>query len=170
MERTSTAIIALIGGLALATAAGAQGHSGGAHGGGLGASAAGGFGGGPPATVPSTGATTDNYGRTQRETARENSRGSIYASDTAKAHANANSAITDTSATASTLTGLKTGLAVKDSSGATLGTVSKIEKSKDGTIRSVLVASSSGEKKTLHLAPGDLTVSGGVVTTSKTPH
>jgi hypothetical protein len=173
MERTSAAIIALIGSLALATAAGAQGHSGGAHGGGggIGAGAAGGFGAGPPATVPSTGAITDNYGRTNRETARENSEGSTYASDTAKTHANANSALgVDTSTTASTLIGLKTGLTVKDSTGATLGTVRKIEKSANGTIRSVQVASASGKKKTLRLAPGDLTVSGGVVTTTQTPH
>jgi hypothetical protein len=174
MERTSTAIIAVIGGLALATAAGAQGQSG-AHGGGGGAASSAGAGGafsaGPSATVPSTGATTDNYGRTQRESARESSQGSTHASDTAKTHANANSALgVDTSATASALIGLKTGLTVKDSSGATLGTVSKIEKSKDGTVRSVLVASASGKTKTLHLAPGDLTVSGDVVTTTKTPH
>jgi hypothetical protein len=86
---------------------------------------------------------------------------------TSGAKANAPAGV-NASATASALADLKTGQTVKDSTGTTLGTVSRIEKSKNGTVRSVHVASASGGK-TMHLAPGTLSVSNGVVTTTAMP-
>jgi hypothetical protein len=64
----------------------------------------------------------------------------------------------------SALPGLSTGLAVRSSSGATVGTVSQVVTGADGSIRAVVVTSPSG--KTVQLPPSSLSVSGGVVTTT----
>ena len=121
MQRKTAALFVFAGGLALATAVGAQGQTG----------------------APKAGAMTSG----------------------AKANAPAG---VNASATASALADLKTGQTVKDSTGATLGKVSRIEKSTDGAISSVHVATTAGGK-TMHLAPGTLSVSNGVVTTTATP-
>jgi len=163
MNYPTFATIALAGGLALAGGAAAQ------------RGAAPGHGAMPPqvqAPMPSarTGAlppsTEVNPGVTQRDEARAGREGPDRASPTGVANANENAGLS--SATAADLSGLTTGLTVKDSTGATLGTVSKIEKSKDGTVRNVLVESATG-KRTIRLAPNSLSVSGDVVTTTSPP-
>jgi len=163
MNYATLATITLAGGLALATGAAAQ------HG------AAPGRGAMPPqaqAPMPSVRSpaippsTEVNPGVTQRDEARANREGPDRASPTGVANANENAGLSST--TAADLSGLTTGLTVKDSTGATLGTVSKIEKSKDGAIRNVLVESAAG-KRTLRLAPGSLSISGDVVTTTSPP-
>lgn len=153
MKYATMAVITLAGGLALATAADAQ------RGAGRGPmpmpSAS------PPLTLPS------NPGVIQRDESRIGREGPTHASPTGVANANENAGLSSTTAAAD-LSGLSTGLTVKDSTGATLGTVSKIEKSKDGTVRNVLVASATG-KRTIRLAPNSLSISGDVVTTTSTP-
>jgi hypothetical protein len=108
----------------------------------------------------------DTHSQTRRETARAKRQGPAHAADQAIANANANAGLATGSAPGS-LTGLAKGLTVKDSSGATLGTVSRIKRSHDGTVRTVLVAGSAGEHHTIRLAPDSLSVSGGVVTTTQ---
>jgi hypothetical protein len=76
-------------------------------------------------------------------------------------------AATKANRTTSALAGLTTGLTVKTSSGTTLGTVSKVERSANGVVRTVLVRTANGEHRLLHLAPSSLSVSGDVVTTSQ---
>jgi hypothetical protein len=151
MNRTPIALITLAGSLVLAPTAMAQR-------------------GAPPSrapipTMPSVSA-SPNPGITQRDEARVNREGPENASPTGVANANQNAGLS--SATAADLNGLSTGLTVKDSSGATIGTVSRIEKSKDGKISNVLVAA-AGSKRTLRLAPNTLSVSGEVVTTTAPP-
>jgi hypothetical protein len=156
MRYPTLAVITLAGGLALATTAASQR-------------------GAPPvrapmpatpsvnATPPSTAV---NPGVTQRDEARVNREGPEHASPTGIANANENAGLSST--TAADLSGLSTGLTVKDSTGATIGTVSKIEKSRDGTVKNVLV-NAAGGTRTIRLAPGSLSVSGEVVTTTATP-
>lgn len=88
----------------------------------------------------------------------------MHASLTAIAHASPRSALARASVPRSALPGLTTGLTVKGSSGATVGTVSRIVTGTDGRIRLLVATSSSG--RTVRLAPNTLSVSGGVVTTS----
>jgi hypothetical protein len=64
-----------------------------------------------------------------------------------------------------TLAGLTTGETVNTSSGTTLGKVSQIITGADGSVRLVLVTSSTG--RVLRLSPSTLSVSGGVVTTTQ---
>jgi hypothetical protein len=52
--------------------------------------------------------------------------------------------------------------------GTTIGTVSRIVTSRDGTVRSVLVTGADGERRRIRLAPGTLSVNGDVVTTTST--
>ncbi len=163
MKYATMAVITLAGGLALATAADAQRGGGGGGGAGRGSMpSAPGFG----ATAPL--ATQVNPGITQRNEARVNREGPENASPTGVANANQHAGLSSTTAGAD-LSGLTTGLTVKDSSGATVGTVRKIEKSKDGTVRNVLVDAANGNR-TVRLAPDSLSLSGGVVTTTSTPH
>ena len=128
MQRKTAALFVFAGGLAFASAVGAQGQTP------SGSSM-------PSSAAPKTGAMSSG----------------------AKSATGVNA-----SATASALADLKMGQTVKDSSGTTLGTVSRIEKSKDGAISSVHVASAAGGK-TMHLAPSTLSVSNGVVTTTAMP-
>jgi len=162
-------MVGLVSSLALATSAVAQhggGHAGGPPGG-MPPGAGAGLGGTISGQVRS-GPGVD-FGVTTRDAARVNSQGAAHASDTGRAHANANSAIAS-GTNASALAGLMTGETVRDSSGATLGTVSRIERSDDGTIRTVLVASADGKRhRTIRLAPSSLSLSGGVVVTTATP-
>jgi hypothetical protein len=107
-----------------------------------------------------------NPGVIQRDESRVNREAPEHASPTGVANANENAGLSST--TAADLSGLSTGLTVKDSTGATIGTVSKIEKSKDGTVKNVLV-NAAGSTRTIRLAPSSLSVSGDVVTTTTTP-
>lgn len=88
----------------------------------------------------------------------------MHASLTAISHASPRSALARASVPTSALPGLTTGLTVKGSGGATIGTVSRIVTGTDGRIRLLVATSSSG--RTVRLAPNTLSISGGVVTTS----
>lgn len=113
-------------------------------------------------TTPSTGSAT---GAAAPSTQVNPHQGSMKTSPTGAASATEHAGPTSATAPES-LSGLKTGLMVKDSSGATIGTVSKVEKTKAGKVRNVMVSSADG--KTIHLAPSTLSVSGDVVTTTST--
>lgn len=97
--------------------------------------------------------------------ARANSQGPFHASATGIAHANAHSVLAGGAVRGSALPGLATGLTVTSRTGATLGTVSRVITGTDGSIRQVIVTSSSGQ--TLILSPATLSISGGVVTTTQ---
>ena len=154
MRHSTIIALAFVSSFALATSADAQ------RGGGLGRGAL------PmPQVTPNLGASA-NVGLSQSGSARINREGPANASATGVANANEHAGLS--SATTADLTGLSTGLTVKDSAGATIGTVTKVEKSRDGVIHNVLVASADG-KRTIRLAPSSLSVSGDVVTTTATP-
>ncbi|MFL6722017.1 MAG: hypothetical protein ACJ8FT_09490 [Sphingomonas sp.] len=96
--------------------------------------------------------------------ARINSQGLAHASPTGIAHANSHSVLAGGAVASASLPGLTTGLTVHTTGGTTLGTVSRIITGTDGTIRQVIVTSSTGQ--TYRLSPSTLSISGGVVTTS----
>jgi hypothetical protein len=108
-----------------------------------------------------------DMGVSTRTDARVNSQGPAHAADRALERANANSVLSGSSRTTASLTGLRTGLTVRDSSGATVGTISRINRSAKGTVRNVLVKTASGKRKVVALAPDTLTVNGDVVTTTR---
>jgi hypothetical protein len=165
MKYAAIAVMALAGGLALAAPADAQRGGGGGRG--AFPSAA------PPTPMPvNPGAAThgtlpDNPGVIRRDDARINREGPSHASPTGVANANENAGLSSTTAPAD-LSGLTTGLTVKDSTGATIGTIARIEKSGDGKIRNVLV-NAAGSTRTIRLAPSSLSLSGDVVTTTAPP-
>jgi hypothetical protein len=109
---------------------------------------------------PSTGIET-------RTDARINSQGPSHASERALDRANQNSVLSGGTTTTASLSDLRTGLTVKDSSGATLGTISRINRSAGGTVRNVLVRTASGKRRTISLAPDSLSFDGSVVTTTR---
>lgn len=94
------------------------------------------------------------------------SQGPANASPTGIAHANAHSVLARGAVSSTTLPGLTTGLTVQNSAGTSLGTVSQVITGNDGSIRAVVVTSSTGQ--TFTLAPTTLTLSGGIVTTTST--
>ena len=96
---------------------------------------------------------------------RINSQGLFHASPTGIAHANSHSVLTGRAVVSGSLAGLTTGETVNTSSGTTLGKVSQIITGADGSVRLVLVTSSTG--RVLRLSPSTLSVSGGVVTTTQ---
>ena len=98
--------------------------------------------------------------------ARENSQGAENANIQAIARANENSALVGGAVASTALPGLTTGLNVKTSAGATIGTVSQVVTGTDGSIRLVVVAGSDGQ--TYRLSPDQLSIAGGVVTTTQT--
>ena len=100
-----------------------------------------------------------------RTGARIDSRGPDRASDRSIERANGNSVLAGTTRTRAELPGLRTGLTMRNSTGATIGTIRRINRSPDGTIRNVLVQSSTG-MRTIPVAPGTLSISGDVVTTT----
>lgn len=106
-------------------------------------------------------------GISTRATAREDSQGPVHASDRALERANANSVLSGSTGVGGSLMGLRTGLTVRDTTGAAIGTVTRVNRSSDGTVRSVIVSSDSGRHRTVRLAPESLSVSGDVVTTTK---
>lgn len=97
--------------------------------------------------------------------ARVNSQGPLHASATGIAHANAHSVLAGGAVLATTLPALTTGLTVNSRTGVTLGTVSRVITGTDGSIRQVIVTSSTGQ--TFILSPAMLSISGGVVTTTQ---
>ena len=96
--------------------------------------------------------------------ARVNSQGPTHASTTGISHANEHSVLASGSVQASTLPGLTTGLTVNNSSGTAIGTVTQVVTGTNGTIRMVIVTSSTGQ--TYRLPASSLSISGGVVTTT----
>jgi len=98
--------------------------------------------------------------------ARLNSQGPLHASATGIAHANSRSVLAGSAVASGSLAGLTTGLTVNTSTGTTLGTVSQIVTGTDGSIRLVVVTSSTGQ--VYRLSPSSLSLSGGVVTTTQT--
>lgn len=106
-------------------------------------------------------------GVSTRTEARQNSQGPAHAADRALDRANQNSVLSGSASAGTSLTNLRAGLTVRDSTGATLGTISRINRSADGTVRNVLVKSAKTGRKTLALAPNTLTVNGDVVTTTR---
>jgi hypothetical protein len=95
-----------------------------------------------------------------------NSQGLQHASPTAVGHANTHSVLARGAVASTALPGLTTGLTVQTTGGTTLGTVSQVVTGSDGSIRLVVVTSSTGQ--TLRLAPSTLSISGGIVTTTMT--
>ena len=95
-----------------------------------------------------------------------NSQGAANANVRAVAQANDNSALAAGAVSSAALPGLTTGLNVKTSGGTSLGSVSQVVTGTDGSIRLVVVTGSDG--KTYRLMPNQLSVSGGVVTTTQT--
>jgi hypothetical protein len=98
--------------------------------------------------------------------ARLNSQGPLHASATGIAHANVHSVLAGGAVASTALPGLATGLTVNTSGGTTLGTVTQIATGSDGSIRQVVVTSSTGQ--TYRLSPSSLSISGSVVTTTQT--
>jgi hypothetical protein len=94
-----------------------------------------------------------------------NSQGSANANLEAVSTANANSALAAGAVPSTALPGLTTGLSVKTSAGASLGTVSQVVTGEDGSIRLVVVTAADG--RTYRLMPDQLSIAGGVVTTSQ---
>lgn len=94
------------------------------------------------------------------------SQGPANASANGIAHANQHSVLARGAVSSATLPGLTTGLTVQNSAGTSLGTVSQVITGTDGSIRAVVVTSSTGQ--TFTLAPSSLMISGGVVTTTST--
>jgi hypothetical protein len=142
---------------------GGGGHGGGGPGGGAGANVNVNV----PAGVPNQNALD----------ARVNSQGPTNASPTGIENASPNSVLKTNSTTtttttavrgrgvmASALPNLATGLTVRNSAGTTIGTISRIVTDARGTIRAVLVTSTSG--RTFRLEPSTLSIDAGVVTTT----
>jgi hypothetical protein len=157
---SKTLLIALAGaGLIVGGQALAQGRGGG-HGGGMsgGASAHG-----------SMGSMGGQMGRgiDVRTDARVNSQGPAHASDRAIERADENSVLHGTvRPPRADLSSLRAGLTVRNSAGTTLGTIRRVNRSADGSVRSVLVASADGPR-TIPVRPGTLSISGDVVTTTQ---
>jgi hypothetical protein len=107
----------------------------------------------------------NGHGVIVRTDARVNSQGPSHASDRALVRANENSVLYGT-ARVRALRDLDTGMVVRDTNGATIGTVSRVLRSGDGTVRNVLVRSADGQR-IVPLAPSTLSLSGGVVTTTR---
>lgn len=117
-------------------------------------------------TAPPTTTTTTGTSYNPSSPALQNSQGPANASPTGISHANQNSVLARGAVSSSTLQGLNTGMTVNNSSGTSIGTVSRIITGPNNTIRGVVVTSSSGQTYTL--APSTLSISGGVVTTTST--
>jgi len=98
--------------------------------------------------------------------ARAKSQGALNASPAGVAKSNANSVLKNGTVTGGSLTGLTTGMHVVDANGTMIGTVSKILTASDGRVVNVLVTPHEGNR-TIPMSPDSLSVSGGVVTTTK---
>jgi hypothetical protein len=95
-----------------------------------------------------------------------NSRGAANANERALARANANSALGVAGSTS--LMGLSTGNIVRSRTGAVLGTITRINRSPDGTIRNVLLQAADGSRRTISLDPGSITRNGNDIVTTQT--
>ena len=154
-----------------AGAAAAQGRGGGqGHGAGVGARVGVGLGNGHAVGRGGVGVGVDrprDLGLNARAGARANARGPERASPRATDRADENSVLRSRAVIDADLGGLTPGLAVRNSAGARIGTVSRIIRTSGGTIRNVLVRAQDG-RRMLTLAPETLSISGDIVTTSST--
>lgn len=94
------------------------------------------------------------------------SQGPANASTNGISNASSNSVLARGSVSSSTLPSMATGLTVKNSTGASIGTVSQVITGTDGSIRAVVVTSPTGQ--TFRLPPSSLSISGKIVTTTST--
>lgn len=107
------------------------------------------------------------HGLDVRTDARVNSQGPNHASDRAIERADENSVLHGTvRPPRADLSALRAGLTVRNSAGTTLGTIRRVNRSADGSVRSVLIASANGPR-TIPVRPGTLSISGNVVTTTQ---
>lgn len=146
----------------------AQGRGGG-HGGGHGQGNAGAMSGGMGRGGADTRLDRDldrGRGDELRTERRARSRGPAHASDRGIERADENSVLSGTVRSTTDLSALRTGLSVRNSAGTTLGTIRRVNRSSDGTVRSVLVDSATG-RRTIPVRPGTLTIAGDVVTTTQ---
>jgi hypothetical protein len=110
---------------------------------------------------------TASRGAAVRRRARLHSEGPFHASNRALGRANAHSVLSRATPAANPLENLRTGFTVYDINGTQLGTITRINRSSDGTIRNVLVRTTSGHRRILPLNPTTLTLNGDVVTTTR---
>ncbi|HEV2818534.1 MAG TPA: hypothetical protein VGW40_15080 [Allosphingosinicella sp.] len=102
-----------------------------------------------------------------RTDARVHSQGPAHASDRAIERADDSSVLHGTVRPPRTdLSALRAGLTVRTSGGTTLGTIRRVNRGADGSVRSVLIASANGHR-TIPVRPGTLSISGDVVTTTQ---
>lgn len=158
-----------------AIAQGRGGGHGGGHGGGMGMDQGAGHGMGQRGGIELRGQGRMDVGIDRgrqrgietRTRARANARAPERASDRAIERANENSVLAGTTRPPrADLSDLRAGLTVRNSAGAELGTIRRVNRSRDGTVRSVLVASADGQR-TIPVRPGTLSISGDVVTTTQ---
>ena len=182
--KTNTILIALAGASLVAIGPALSQGRGGGHGGGHGGGQSVGAGGSVSGTLNRGGMDVrgDVRGSTRMDTRvrgldrlrsvdtrserRQNSQGPDNASDRALDRANENSVLHDPSVTPPALSALETGLTVRTSDGTTIGTISRINRSSDGRISSVLVAGADGQRRNIRLAPHTLSIDGEIVTTT----
>ena len=161
MQRNILLCVGVAGALALSAPAFA--HGGGGGGGGMG----GGMGGlGAHGDMGGMG----NHGE-DSTTFRDNSQGPSNASPTGGANANSHSVVHGAGTPTGPLAGLTKGMTLTDANGATIGTISRVIRSKAGVVRNVLVtpASSTGlHRHTLPVRPSTITLSGTTAQTSLT--
>ena len=105
-------------------------------------------------------------GTTSTNVRGSNSQGLMHASPNGIANANSNSVLARGAVSSGTLPGLTTGLTVQNSSGTSIGTVSRVVTGSDGSVRMVIVQSPTGQ--TFRVAPNTLSISGNTVTTTST--
>lgn len=118
-------------------------------------------------TMPPTDTTTSpttTTGTSNRDQGRMNSQGPNNASPTGISNANENSVLAGGAVSSDTLPGLTTGLTVQSSNGTSLGTVRQVVTGNNGSIRTVIVTTSTGQ--TIRLPANTLSISGDVVTTT----
>lgn len=108
--------------------------------------------------------TTSGSSTSRADDARANRQGPSHASDQGVAHADAHAGL-GAATTGGSLANLGVGMTVKDASGTVLGKVSHVQRSDDGTVRTVLVAAE--HHRTLRLAPDTLTLNGDIATTTQ---
>ena len=104
-----------------------------------------------------------DFGVRSRTDARVDSQGPANASARARARANDNSVLA-TGRVTSDLSLLRDGLVVRDSTGAELGTIARINRTGDGRIVNVLVRDEDGRSRTIPVAPNSLSISSDIVT------
>jgi hypothetical protein len=149
--RKTLLMVSAAAGLILAAPALAAGHGGG--GGGFGGGVGGGHG------------HDFGAGLGPANSGRDNSRGPDNASNQALGKASQHSVLAGHGPRGS-LAGLQVGQTLHDTNGATIGQIRRVVRSPDGTVRNVLVSTGSNKRRVVRIAPGTITLAGGVATTT----